>query len=305
MVKGVKGEGKNMTHKHWGDTVFYAVTNIVILLVLAVVLYPVIFILSASFSSPEAVSSGKVLLWPVELSLEGYKAVFQTNAVMTGYRNSIFYTVAGTLINVAVTMIAAYPLSRKDLPGRNAIMFFFTFTMIFSGGMIPAYILVKNLGMLNSVWALLIPGALSVYNMIIARTFIQNNVPGELLMAAKIDGCSDARYFFSILLPLSKAVIAVITLYYAIGHWNSYFSAFLYITNEKLYPLQLVLRDILVANTIDPNMIIDPELAQIKQGLSDLLKYSLMVVSVLPVMLIYPMVQKHFVKGVMIGSIKG
>lgn len=302
---GYKMRLNYIKHENLVDTIFYFFVNTVIFLVLIMVLYPIIFIVSASFSSTEAVTAGRVLLWPVEFNLEGYKAVFQTKAVMLGYRNSIFYTITGTLINVAVTMIAAYPLSRKELPGRNAIMFLFSFTMIFGGGMIPTYILVNNLGMLNTVWALLIPSALSVYNMIITRTFIQNNIPEELLQAAKIDGCSYAKYFFAILLPLSKSVIAVITLYYAISHWNSYLSAFLYITNEKLYPLQLVLRDILIANRIDPSTIMDPEIAQIKQGLSDLLKYSLIVVSVIPVMIIYPFVQKHFVKGVMIGSIKG
>jgi multiple sugar transport system permease protein/putative aldouronate transport system permease protein len=202
-------------------------------------------------------------------------------------------------------MLAAYPLARPNLPYKGLLMFLFTFTMMFSGGMIPTYILVRSLGMIDTVWAMIIPGALSVYNMIITRTFLQTNVPSELLEASQIDGCSDTRFFFKVVLPLSKAIIAVITLYYAVGHWNSYFNAFLYLNTSRLYPLQIVLRDILLANTFDASLIVDEELAAAKQGLADLLKYSLMVVSSLPVILMYPFVQKYFTKGVLIGSIKG
>lgn len=223
--------------------------------------------------------------------------------------NSVIYIAAlsgvDKALNVALKMAAAYPLARAQLPGRRWLMLLFSFTMLFSGGMIPTYILVRSLGMINTVWAMIIPGALSVYNMIITRTFLQTNVPGELLEASQIDGCSDARFFFSVALPLSKAVIAVITLYYAVGHWNSYFNAFLYLSEQRLYPLQIVLRDILLANTFDASLIMDEELAAAKQGLADLLKYSLMVVSSLPVIILYPFIQKYFVKGVLIGSLKG
>lgn len=292
-------------HMSTDDKIYYAVIHIILALLLLVIIYPLIYIISSSFSSASAVASGKVILWPVEPSLEGYAAVFEKNDVLIGYRNTIFYTFAGTLINIACTLIAAYPLARRELPGKNLFMFLFTFTMIFNGGMVPTYMMIRDLHMLNTIWAMIIPGAISVYNLMITRTFIQSNIPYELLEAAQIDGCSDARFFFTMVLPLSKAIIAVLVLFYAIGHWNAYFNAFLYLTNRDLFPLQLFLREILIANTIDTSQIADPELAAAKQGLADLLKYSLIIVSTVPVMCLYPFVQKYFVKGVMIGSIKG
>jgi len=213
--------------------------------------------------------------------------------------------VGGTFINVVMTLLAAYPLSRTDLPGQGPIMLIFTFTMIFSGGMIPTYLVIKDLHMLNTVWSMMIPGAISVNNMIITRTFIRNSIPQEMLEAAKIDGCNDIQYFFHMVLRLSGSVIAVITLYYAIAHWNAYFNAFMYLSDQNLYPLQLFLRDILISNKVDASMVIVDDVAAAKEGLSELLKYSLIVVAILPVMVIYPFVQKHFVKGVMIGSVKG
>lgn len=288
-----------------GDRVFYTVINVVLFILLLIVGFPLIFVLSASFSSAEAVVAGKVFLWPVNFTLDGYKAVFSHNMIITAYRNSLFYLAAGTSINVTLTMLAAYPLARKDLPGGKIIMMLFTFTMIFSGGLIPSYILVSRLNMINTIWAMLIPTAISAYNMIVARTFIKTNMPEELLEAAQIDGCNDIKYFLLFVIPLSKAVIAVITLYYAIGHWNSYFNALIYLKDQNLYPLQIVLKDILISNQISADMIFDDELAQARAQLSELLKYSLIVVSVIPVLIIYPFVQKHFVKGVMLGSVKG
>lgn len=287
------------------DKIYYTVSWVILTILMLIILYPLVYIVSASFSSPYAVSSGQVTLFPVDFSLEGYQAVFENRDILTGYKNTFIYTVLGTFTNVVVTMVAAYPLSRKDLPFRNFFMFLFTFTMIFSGGMIPTYILMKNLRLINTIWAMVLPGAMSVYNMIITRTFIQSNIPFDLLEAAQIDGCSDARYFFTMVLPLSKAVIAVITLFYAVGHWNAYFNAFLYLNERRLFPLQIVLREILISNTIDTSLVADPELAAAKQGMAELLKYSLIIVSTVPVMCIYPFVQKYFVKGVMIGSIKG
>jgi len=287
------------------DKIFYSVINVMLSLIVIMILYPLIFIISSSFSSPDAVSSGRVFLWPVDFSLEGYKAVLSNKSIIIGYRNTIFYTISGTFINVIVTLIAAYPLARRNLPYKGILMFLFTFTMLFSGGMIPTYILIKDLKMINTPWAMIIPGAISVYNMIIARTFIMNNIPDELLEASQLDGCSDTRFFFKIVLPLSKAVIAVITLYYAVGHWNSYFSAFLYLNNKNLYPLQIILRDILIASQFNPEDIIDPEIMSAKIGLADLLKYSLIIVSSLPIIAFYPFIQKYFIKGVMIGSLKG
>lgn len=287
------------------DTLFYAVIYAVILLILIILLWPLIFIVSSSLSSKEAVMAGRVFLLPVNFSLEGYKAVFQTNEVLIGFRNTVLYTLFGTMLNVALTLIAAYPLSRKDLPYRRMWSFIFTFTMIFSGGMIPTYMVVNKLGLMNSPLAMILPTAMSVYNLMIARTFMENSIPSELLEEARVDGCDDIAYFWKILLPLSKPVIAVITLYYAVAHWNSYFNAFLYITDAKLNPLQIVLRNILLANQIDTVMTTDFDTMTSKQGLADVLKYSLIVVSTLPVMIMYPFVQKYFTKGVMIGAVKG
>jgi len=288
-----------------GDRTYYAIVNGIMTFLLIIVAYPLIYIISASFSSPSSVASGRVVLWPVDFGLEGYKAVFRNKDIVGGYLNTFFYTFAGTALNIIMTMIGAYPLSRKDLKGRNFFMLLFTFTMIFSGGMIPGYILMQQLHLINTPWVMIVPGAISVYNLIITRTFIQSTIPSDLLDASQIDGCSDTRYFFSIVLPLSKAILATITLFYAVGHWNAYFNAFLYLNNRKLFPLQIILREILIANTIDASQVVDPELEQAKQGMADLLKYSLIVVSSLPVMIMYPFVQKYFVKGVMIGAIKG
>lgn len=288
-----------------GDRAFYTVVDLIALVMFILVLYPLIYVVSSSFSSPNAVLSGRVMLWPVELSIEGYRTVFSYRDVITGYANAALYTVLGTVINVVMTLICAYPLARRTLPFRNFFMFLFTFTMFFGGGLIPSYILLRDLHMINTIWAIVIPGAISVYNMIITRTYLQNSIPGEMLEAAQVDGCSDARYFFQMVVPLSKAIIAVIALYYAVGHWNGWFNAFIYLNDRKLYPLQLILREILIANTIDPDRSIDPELLQRMQGMSDLLKYSLIVVASAPVMFLYPFAQKYFIRGVMIGSLKG
>ncbi len=293
--------------KHMGrdDKIFNVIVFVILTLFFIAVLYPCIFVISASFSSGTAVQTGRVVLWPVDVSLEGYKTVFNTPTVWIGYRNSILYTVGGTLINLFMTLIAAYALSRHDLPGRNWIMLLFTFTMFFSGGLIPMYMQVQNLHLLNNPLALMLPTAISVYNMIVARTFIINTIPGELLEASKIDGCSDLRYFISVVLPLSKAIIAVLTLFYAVGHWNSYFNAMLYLYDKNKYPLTLFLREILMSTNIDPSTVSDPELQARLADLAAVIKYALIMVSVVPVLLIYPFVQKYFVTGVMIGSVKG
>lgn len=299
-------EGRTKTIRQSRSDRIFDVVNITLLsLLLIIVIYPLIYVLSCSFSDPLLVVQSKIKLLPQKVTLVAYQRVFRNELVMSGYKNTFIYTILGTTLNVIITTMTAYPLSRKDFAIRKPVTVLVTFTMLFSGGMIPTYILVRGLGMINTVWAMIIPGALSVYNMIITRTFLQTNVPGELLEASQIDGCSDFRYFFSVVLPLSKAVIAVITLYYAVGHWNSYFNAFLYLSDQKLYPLQIVLRDILLANSFDASLIVDEELAAAKQGLADLLKYSLMVVSSLPVIIMYPFVQKYFIEGVLIGSIKG
>ena len=287
------------------DKIFYIITGFLLTAFFIIVLYPCIYVVSASFSSGSAVEAGRVILWPVDFSLEGYKAVFHTPSVWIGFRNSLFYTIAGTLINILVTMIAAYSLARPDLPGRNGIMLFFTFTMFFSGGMITGYMLVRSLHILNTIWAMLIPGALGVYNLIIARTFIESNIPTELLEAAQMDGCSDIRFFASIVLPLSKAVIAVLVLFYGVSHWNSYFNAMIYLNDKELYPLTIYLKEILMASQIDPSTVADPELQNQIARMAAVIKYALIVVSMVPILILYPFIQKYFVKGVMIGSVKG
>ena len=300
----MKNRGASGIDTARGDRTFYAIVNAIVGVFMLIVLIPLVNIVASSFSSPGAVSSGKVLFWPVEFSLDGYKTVFQNKMIGTAYFNTFFYTVVGTMINLAMTMMAAYALARKNLPYKGFFMFLFTFTMLFSGGTIPNYMLIVNLKLYDTRWAMLLPGAISVYNMIIARTFIQN-IPNELYEAASIDGCSDARYFFTMVIPLSVTLLSVLTLYYAVAQWNSYFDAFLYLTNRKLYPLQIVLREILIANSINANEVVDDLTMSAKHGMADLLKFSLIIVSSLPVLVLYPFVKKYFLKGVMIGALKG
>ncbi|MCR5559752.1 MAG: carbohydrate ABC transporter permease [Schwartzia sp.] len=287
------------------DKVFHIAVFTILTIFFIIVLYPCIFVISASFSSGRAVQAGKVVLWPVDFSLEGYKTVFHTKNVWIGFRNSLFYTIVGTLINIVMTITAAYCLSRKDLPGRNGIMLLFTFTMFFNGGLIPSYILVQKLGILNTPFALLLPGAIGVYNLIVARTFLVNTIPSELLEASMIDGCSDIKYFIYVILPLSKSILAVLVLFYGVAHWNAYFNAMIYLHDKNLFPLTLFLREILMSTQIDPGTVQDPEMQARLQDMVAVIKYALIMVSVVPVLVIYPFVQKYFVKGVMIGSVKG
>lgn len=295
---------KNRIRIPKGDRAFYFTINLIIAILCLLVLYPLVYIVSSSFSSSKAVLAGKVVLLPVDFSLEGYKAVFSNKNIGIGYRNTILYTVGGTMLNLVMTFVCAYPLAARDLPHKGKIMFLFTLTMFFSGGMIPNYILMRQLGLLDNPLAVVLPGAIGVSNMILARTFIQN-IPYDMYEAAEIDGCSDARYFMQMVLPLSKACIAVLALYYAVGHWNAYFNAFIYLNDRNMYPLSLFLREILISNQMTEAMDIDPELLEKKQGLSDVLKYSLIVVSTVPILCVYPFIQKYFIKGVMIGSLKG
>ena len=286
------------------DKIFYFTAYGIVSFLTLLVLYPLVYVVSASFSSGVAIAGGRVWLWPVDFSLEGYKTILNYKYVWVGYRNTIFYTVCGTLINVAMTMICAYPLSRSKLRGKKYIMFLFLFTMLFGGGMIPSYILVRKLHMMNTVWALMIPGAMSVYNMIVARTYISSNIPDEMLEAAKIDGCDDIRYFFKVVLPLSKTIIAVLVMWYAVGHWNAYFNAFLYLSDKDKYPLQIFLREILLKSQMDADLISLKTTMEMR-NMQHVIKYALIVVSTAPLMCAYPFVQKYFVKGVMIGSVKG
>lgn len=286
-----------------GDLLLLTVIYVCLTFILLAVLYPLIYIVSASFSSPFAVVSGKVWLFPVDFTLLGYETVFKNSSVLVGYANSFFYAIIGTLVAVTVTIMMAYPLSRKTFYGRNVLMFLLTFTILFSGGLIPTYLVVKSLHLIDTRWALIIPQALGVFQIIIARTFFQNNIPDELAEAAEIDGISDIGFLLRIVLPLSKPIIAVLVLIFAVGQWNAYFDALLYIKNKDLYPLQLVLRNILLLNTTENPTNISESLQ--RQGIAELMKYSLIIVSSLPVLILYPFVQKHFVQGIMIGSLKG
>lgn len=292
-------------NRSWDDKLLYASTDIILVLLLLVVGYPIVYVLSCSFSSGVAVSSGQVLLWPVDFSLQGYKIIFNYKSVWTGFGNTIFYTFFGTLLNMVLSVLVAYPLSRPNYQGRKLVTGMFTFLMMFAAGLIPTYLLMSNLHLTNTRWVMILIGGISTYNMIIIRTYFKNSIPSELIEAARIDGCSELRTLFSVVLPLSTAVLAVVTLYYAVGHWNSYFTAMIYLRDRNLQPLQMVLRDILAASKIDLTQIDDPELLAQMTGTADLIKYSLIVVSSAPIIAAYPFVQKFFKTGVMIGSVKG
>jgi putative aldouronate transport system permease protein len=282
------------------------VTVFTILLV-AIAMYPLIVMLSSSVSDPTQVASGKVVFLPKGFTLEGYKRVFQDSSILRGYANTLFYTVFGTLINMIVTVPAGYVLSKKGIPGGNVFMGFFLFTMYFSGGLIPTFLIVKSLGLYNTRWVLLTLGAFNAYNCIICRTFFAG-LPKELEEAAYIDGASVLRTFISIVLPVSKALIGVMVLYFAVGHWNSYFNAMVYTYDEALQPLQLVLRKILILQTSSAQMMASSgadELAAEQQQIASLIQYAVIVVSSLPLLIIYPFLQKYFDKGVMLGSVKG
>lgn len=286
------------------DRVFDAILYAIAAVIIVIILYPLIFIVSASFSDPTKVLAGEVWLLPKGLNVDAYTNILHNGKIWTGYRNTIMYTVIGTSINLIMTILAAYPLSRPDLPGRGVIMLVITLTMFFSGGLIPIYLLVKDLGMVNTMWALIVPGAIATYNLIVMRTYFQSSIPWELQEAAHMDGCSNWRLLTSIILPLSKPILAVMVLFYAVGHWNSFFNALIYIRDESLYPLQLVLREILL---ISQSVAEDGANVGLEDKilLAESIKYAVIIVSSLPVLIMYPFVQKHFVKGVMIGSVKG
>ena len=289
-----------------GDRIFGAVVFVIVTLLMLIVLYPLVYVLSCSVSSPTAVGAGEVVLLPKGFTLMGYKRVFQEPDILLGYKNTLFYTLIGTAINLFVTVPAGYMLSKKEVPGRNLFMFLFMFTMYFSGGMIPSFLLVKSLHLYDTRAVLVILGAFSTYNCIIFRTFFAA-LPHELEEAAAIDGCSTVRTFVQIVLPLSQALLGVMVLYFAVGHWNSYFNAMIYVNNEKYKPLQLILRRILILEQASSNMMEGggDEYAAEQFKLKELIKYSVIVVSSLPVLVLYPFLQKYFAQGVMIGSIKG
>lgn len=289
-----------------GDLIFDVINTLVMLIFLIIVAYPLYFVLIASISDPTYVNNGQVIFTPKGIMFLGYQKIFQDSKILVGYKNTILYTLVGTVVNVALTVTSGYALSRKDLKGRRFIMGMLTFTMFFNGGMIPTYMLVKGIGLMNTFWAMIIPNAVSVFNIIIARTYFESNIPAEMHEAAFIDGCGNLKFFFSIALPLSKALTAVMVLFYAVGHWNSFFNALIYLKDEKMHPLQLILRNILLVNqSNDASMLSDVREMVERQKAAELIKYGVIVVSSLPVLMLYPFVQKYFVKGVMVGSVKG
>lgn len=300
---------ENYKSRSRGDRIFDTIDFILLTLVFLIVAYPLYFIIISSISDPVVVASGGVTVIPVGFTLDGYKRVFEESTVMRGFMNSLIYTVTGVLVNLLLTLPTSYALSRKDFFASRPIMIFYMLTMFVSGGLMPTYLVVKGTGLMDSMWALIVPGAVSVYNMIVARTFFKANIPGELLEAAKLDGCGNTRFFLYIVLPLSSAIIAILVLYYGVGHWNSYFNALLYITDREKWPLQLELRSILLQNMLSQSKSVmsAAELAEKKrlEALVEMMKYSLIIVSSIPVMILYPFVQKYFVKGVTIGSVKG
>ena len=291
-----------------GDKAYLGIIYLFLGLFTICTIYPLVYVVSCSFSSPEALVQGRVFFWPVEFGLQGYQAVFKNSQVWSGYLNTILYTVVGTMVGTAVTMMAAYVLSRREFPLRKGMTALFMVTMFFGGGTIPMYLWLKRLHMLDTIWALVLPGACNVWMTIIGRTFLQSSVPEELFDAPCLDGGDYLRYFTKVVLPLSKPILAVMALNFALGHWNSYYSALVYLNDAGKYPLQIVLRNILIQNTVDMTDMgsgMDVNSMLHNQYLSELLKYSLIIVSSLPLLVIYPFLQKYFIKGVMIGSVKG
>ncbi|RHP31209.1 carbohydrate ABC transporter permease [Lachnotalea sp. AF33-28] len=310
MEKNIEKRAANKAHKKLisADKTFDVANVVIMILLFFIFAWPLWFVVIASFSDPGEVWRGNVILFPKGFSIDSYTEILKYKEIWIGYRNTIFYTVVGTVINLFMTVCMAYPLSRKKFMPKNILMVLCMITMYFGGGLIPSYLVVKNLHMIDTVWAMMIPGCLSVYNMIIMRSYFVNSIPDSLEEAATLDGAGPVQYLVKVVLPLSKPVIAVIALYYMVGHWNDFFSALIYVNDKNLLPLQTFLRNLLVTNTVgnvSQTQNLNPELLQKKIYLAQTIKYSAIIVSTLPVLCIYPFVQKYFVKGVMIGAIKG
>ena len=287
------------------DIVFLFIVYATVILISVVILYPLWFVIIASISDPNLVATGEVLLLPKGITFEGFKYIFRDPRIWSGYYNTIRYTVVGTMLALFITIPAGYALSRTDMKGRGIIMKLLIVTKYFSGGLIPTYLVVDALGLVNTPYVLMILGSFSVFNLILCRTYFLNTMPVELQEAAEIDGCGIFQYFMKIVIPLSKSIIAIMVLYYAVGHWNSFFNGLVYVTDSDLYPLQLILRDILITGqSVDPSTV-DPESLELMKQIARTIQYGVIIVSSLPVLVLYPFVQKHFVKGVMIGSVKG
>jgi putative aldouronate transport system permease protein len=292
-----------MVNQSAGDRTLDWIVGLLLVFVTVLVLYPLVYVLSASISNPQYVVTGKMWLFPMDLTFVGYDKLLHNNEILLGYRNTLFYVTSGTALNVVLTILAAYPLSRKEFVGRRAVTAFFAFTLFFSGGLIPTYLLVKSLHLVNTFWAIILPTAVSVLNIVIMRTSLESTIPGELLESAFIDGCGDFRILLRIVLPLSLPVIAVIVLYYAVWNWNTYFGAFIYLNDRSKFPLQLFMREILVQGQFSE---MEAGNFTVKEVLeAETIKYAMVIVANLPILLLYPFLQKYFVKGVMIGAIKG
>lgn len=286
-----------------GDRIVGIVFAFLLVVITLCVLYPLVYVVSASVSQPEAVVTGRMWLLPSGLTWDGYAKILHNRDILTGYGNTVLYTVVGTAINLAMTILAAYPLSRKDFVGRGVISGFLVFTMFFSGGLIPSYLLVRSLHLLNTMWAMVIPGAVSVWNVIIMRTFFQTSIPFEVQESAVMDGCNNRQVLIRIVLPLSLPIIAVMVLFYSVGHWNSYFNALIYLNDRAKFPLQLILREILVQEDMSEMQQSTLTLDNILE--KEIIKYAAIVVANLPIFLLYPFLQKYFVKGMLVGAIKG
>lgn len=287
------------------DRVFNIINVIISVLIMLFSFYPLYFVLIASFSDPALVTSGKVWILPARITFDGYKQILAYSDLWMGYGNTILYTVIGTFINIVFTVTGAYALSRRDIPARGFFIKMFVFTMLFSGGLIPTYLLIKALGLYNNFWVMILPGALSVWNFLITKSYFEANIPNELLEAAKIDGCSDIRFFVSVVLPISKVILAVLVIYYSVSHWNAYFNAMIYLKDRWKWPLQLVLRQILITAQNTDELTVNTADVMKALNLAESMKYGVIILASLPVMAMYPFFQKYFIKGVMIGSIKG
>ena len=299
-----KNKQKTALRDTKGDKIFYIVNAFIMILLAIIVIYPMYFILIASISDPDAIFNGEVYLLPVNITFKGYERLFSDRLFWIGYRNTIIYVVVGTTLNILMTIPTGWALSRKELPGRKYIMCFFIITLFFGGGLIPFYLLVSKLGMVDSPLALIIPSALSVWNAFMTKAYYESNIPQELLEAAEIDGANEFKTFLSIIIPISKPIIAVMILFYAVGHWNSYFNALIFISSEEYYPLQLVLKDILIATEVIGGPAGDAATIIEQNKIANQIKYSSIIVSSLPIILLYPVIQKFFNKGILVGSFK-
>ncbi len=290
--------------KSRGDKTFDIALIGISLLIMVVIAYPLYFVIIASFSQPEAVLGGKLRFLPIGFNIESYKMVLSERKVWIGYRNTLLYTVLGTCLNLILTTLAAYALSRKDMPWRTPLTFVISFTMLFGGGMIPVYMVVRSLHLTDTIWSMVIPNAIATYNLLVMKNYFQSSIPEELQEAAAIDGCSHFKTLMKVVLPLSTPILAVIVLFYAVGHWNAFFNAVIYLRNQELFPLQIVLRDILLQNSLEA---VGGDLTGMYEKVmrGETMKYALIIVASAPVIIMYPFVQKYFVKGIMVGAIKG